>query len=109
MKSKTVKERFWDILPVKMYEAGIRQGDLATALGKNKATVSNWVNRKAFPEMDNIQEIANVLNCTADDLLGRELPDTDIDFDKLLISSFHAADEAMQVAVCKLLDIRGRI
>ena len=108
MNNKTVKEKFWDILPIKMQEAGIRPVDLANAMDMNKATISNWMNRKAFPEMDNIQRIADVLNCTTDDLLGRNAPENAIDFDKALVASYHAADVAIQSAVCKLLDIKGR-
>lgn len=109
MNSKTIKEIFWDILPIKMRAAGVRPVDLANALDLNKATISNWMNKKSFPEMDNIQRIADVLNCKTDELLGRELPDTDVDFDKILVSAFHAADNNIQVAVCKLLDIKGRV
>lgn len=108
MDDKTIKERFWEILPIKMAEAGMRQVDLAEAMNMNKATISLWVRGQSFPEMDNIQRIADVLNCKTDDLLGRELPETDVDFDKLLISSYHAANESIQSAVCKLLDIKGR-
>lgn len=108
MPNKTVKEKFWEILPVKMHEAGIRPVDLANALELNKATISNWMNRKSFPEMDKIQRIADVLNCKTDELLGLELPNTGIDFDKMLLSAYYAADERIQFAVCKLLDIKGR-
>lgn len=106
MKKKTVKETFWEILPIKMKEAGVRQVDLANALDLNKATVSCWLSRKSFPEMNNIQRIADVLNCKTDELLGRKLPESDINFDKLLVSAYHAADEGMQTAVRKLLDIK---
>lgn len=108
MQNKTVKEIFWETLPVKMKIAGVRAIDLAEKLELNKATISNWMNRKAFPEMDNIQRIADVLNCTTDDLLGRNAPENAIDFDKALVASYHAADVAIQSAVCKLLDIKGR-
>lgn len=107
MNNKTIKETFWDILPLKMKEAGVRQVDLANALELNKATVSCWMKRKSFPEMDNIQRIADVLGCKTDELLGRKLPDTDIDFDKLLVSAYHAADTGTQSAVRKLLDIKA--
>ena len=108
MNNKTVKEKFWEILPIKMHEAGFRAIDLANALDMNKATISTWLHRKSFPEMDNIQRIADVLHCKTDELLGRELPETDVNFDKILVSAFHASDESIQNAVCKLLDIKGR-
>lgn len=108
MDNRTVKEIFWDVLPEKMREAGFRITDLAKSLDLNKATVSNWVNRKAFPEMDNVQRIADVLNCRTDELLGQDFIESDIDFDRILISSFYAADASIQAAVCKLLDIKGR-
>ena len=102
-----IKEAFWDILHIKMTAAGVRPVDLARALNVDKSTVTHWMKRRAFPEMDNIQQIANVLNCATDELLGRELPKTDVDFDKLLIASYYAADPGIQSSVRKLLDIRG--
>lgn len=102
-----IKERFWNILPVKMKTANIKSVDLAKALDLSKSTVSCWMHRKAFPEMDNIQKIANVLGCTTDELLGRELPDTDVDVDKLLVAAYHAADDGTKASVRKLLDIKG--
>ena len=104
---ENIKERFWNILPVKMKASGIKAVDLAQAIGMSKSIVSCWMHRKAFPEMDNIQKIANVLNCTTDELLGRDLPDTSVDLDKLLVAAYHAADNGMQAAVRKLLDIGG--
>ena len=108
MDNKTVKEKFWEMLPIKMRQEGVRPIDLANALDLNKATISNWLHRKAFPEIDNIQRIADVLNCKTDELLGRALPESELDFDKILVSAYYAADESIQSAVCKLLDIKGR-
>ena len=102
-----IKERFWNILPIKMKAAGIKSIDLANAIGLSKSTISCWIHRKAFPEMDNIQKIANVLNCTTDELLGRELPDTDVDVDKLLVAAYHAANDGTKASVRKLLDNKG--
>ena len=51
MNNKTIKEKFWEILPIKMHEAGFRAIDLANALDLNKATISTWLHRKSFPEL----------------------------------------------------------
>ena len=56
-------------LPKYMAKAGLKQIDLAKALGMSKSTVTCWVKGKAFPEIDTIQRIADVLGCKTDDLI----------------------------------------
>lgn len=107
MEQNKIKKIFWDVLPVKMKEANIKAVDLASALGLSKSTVSCWTRRKSFPEMDNIQRIADVLGCKTDDLLGRNVEELSVELDRLLVSAYHAADEGTKAAVRKLLDIKG--
>ena len=56
-------------LPKYMDRAGMKQIDLAKAVGKSKSTVHCWITGKAFPEIDTIQKIADALGCATDDLL----------------------------------------
>lgn len=105
MEKKTVKETFWEQLPIKMAAARIKPVDLAQALNLSKSTISCWIHRKSFPEMDNVQQIAKVLGCTTDELLGRIPEAFDPDFDRILAAAYHAADPNLQTAVRKLLDI----
>lgn len=63
------KEVFWTVLPRYMTIAGMKQTDLAKAVGVSKSTVHCWLARKSFPEIDTIQKIADALNCRTDDLL----------------------------------------
>lgn len=62
-----------DFFPLKlrwlMHDAGMHQTDLANAVGVSKSTVSCWLKGKAFPRIDVIQRIADVLGCSTDDLL----------------------------------------
>ena len=63
-------------LPKYMERAGMKQVDLAKALGMAKSTVHCWITGKAFPEIDTIQKIADALGCATDDLLvERHEPD----------------------------------
>ena len=59
-------------LPKYMERAGMKQIDLAKALGKSKSTVHCWMTGKAFPEIDTIQQIADALGCKTDDLIVEE-------------------------------------
>ena len=59
-------------LPKFMEKAGMKQIDLAKALGMSKSTVHCWITGKAFPEIDTIQKIADVLGCQTDDLIMEE-------------------------------------
>ena len=106
MNEKTIKEVFWEQLPIQMKRAHIKPVDLANALGLSKSTISCWLSRKSFPEMDNVQKMADVLSCTTDDLLGNDTQGLDVDFEKLLVAAYRAADEGTQAAVRKLLDIK---
>jgi transcriptional regulator with XRE-family HTH domain len=108
MEKTTVKETFWKMLPLKMKEANMKQIDLANAMSVNKATVNAWIHKRSFPEMNNIQEMADILGCSTDDLLGNNLQDVVIDFDKMLVAAYHAADTGTQASVRKLLDIKGK-
>ena len=65
----TNREAFVKLLPLYMKRAGTNQRELAKAVGKSESTVHCWVNGKAFPRIDMIQKIADVLGCTTDDLL----------------------------------------
>lgn len=56
-------------LPKYMERARMKQIDLAKALGMSKSTVHCWITGKAFPEIDTIQKIADVLGCDTDDLI----------------------------------------
>jgi transcriptional regulator with XRE-family HTH domain len=63
------REIFKRELPKYMNKAGMKQIDLAKALGMSKSTVHCWITGKAFPEIDTVQRIADVLGCETDDLL----------------------------------------
>lgn len=63
------KEVFWKMLPYYMKIAGLNQTELGQAIGVSKSTVSCWMHRKSFPEMDTVQKIADVVGCRTDDLL----------------------------------------
>jgi transcriptional regulator with XRE-family HTH domain len=64
----TDREAFTITLPKYMDKAGITKSELAEAVGVSKSTVSCWVHGKAFPRIDVMQRIADVLGCETDDL-----------------------------------------
>ena len=51
---------------------GIRQQDLAEKAGITQAMLSRYINGTSIPGIDKIHNIASVLGCHIDDLLGRE-------------------------------------
>lgn len=68
------KENFRANLPYYMKRAGMNQIDLAKAIGKSEASVSLWISGKAFPRIDTIQKIADVVGCRTDDLIVAREP-----------------------------------
>lgn len=52
--------------------AGLRQYELAERMGVKQASVSAWESGLAMPSAANLLKLADVLDCTVDELLGRK-------------------------------------
>ena len=108
------KELHW-----RMQDARISQTELANAVGVSKATVNCWLKGKAFPRIDTIQRIADVLGCKTDDLLSENLyvqtfitnPNKHLlnkDAEELIELWNNASDTAKQAALAVLKAIDGK-
>lgn len=53
-------------------EKGIKAVDLAKALNVAKQTVSNWENNKRQPDIETYIKLADLYQCSLDELVGRE-------------------------------------
>jgi len=51
----------------------LTQNELANLLGISQKSYSNWENNKAEPTLENIVKLANILETTTDELLGRHV------------------------------------
>lgn len=51
-------------------KTGLKQQELATRLHVSQQAIAKWENGKAEPNISTLQDIASVLNCTVNDLLG---------------------------------------
>jgi transcriptional regulator with XRE-family HTH domain len=49
---------------------GLRQADVAAALGVDRATVANWETGRRYPDARLIRPLAEVLQTTTDELLA---------------------------------------
>ncbi|HGC8756535.1 TPA: helix-turn-helix domain-containing protein [Streptococcus agalactiae] len=54
-------------------EKKLTQTELASKLNISQKSYSNWESGKAEPTLDNIIKLANILDTTTDELLGRQL------------------------------------
>ncbi|HEL2504959.1 TPA: helix-turn-helix domain-containing protein [Streptococcus suis] len=54
-------------------EKKLTQTELASKLNISQKSYSNWESGKAEPTLDNIIKLANILNTTTDELLGRQV------------------------------------
>ena len=52
--------------------AGLRQYELAERMGVKQASVSAWESGQAMPSAANLLKLADILDCTVDELLGRK-------------------------------------
>lgn len=57
------------IIREKRLELNMKQGDFAVALGIERSTVSKWETGKAYPRAELLPKLAQILNCTVDELL----------------------------------------
>lgn len=53
-------------------EKGITSIELANTLGKNRVSVSRWCRNESQPSLENIFEIAKILNVSAKELIFDE-------------------------------------
>lgn len=51
---------------------GIKQADLAAALGKSRNSVSNWESNGNTPDLDTLEKICQILRVTPNQLFGWE-------------------------------------
>ncbi len=54
-------------------EKKLTQTELASKLDISQKSYSNWESGKAEPTLDNIIKLANILDTTTDELLGRKV------------------------------------
>lgn len=59
-------------LKEKRKEKGIKAVDLARALNVAKQTVSNWENNNRQPDIETFIKLADLYQCSLDELVGRE-------------------------------------
>jgi transcriptional regulator with XRE-family HTH domain len=55
-------------------ELGLRQADVAAALGVDRTTVANWETGRAYPDARHLRPLAEVLETTTDALLAEPEP-----------------------------------
>lgn len=60
-------------------ESGMTQRELASKIGSTEMTVSRYVRNERQPKAEVLSKIAEALNTTTDDLLGRDLVNDDED------------------------------
>lgn len=66
--------------------AGLKQSELAKALCTKQATVSGWEVGRREPDFEMLMKMADLFNCTIDDLLGREkTPTVDTDGERTML------------------------
>ena len=53
-------------------KAKLTQEELAMLVGTDRSTVAKWETGKSFPRPDTLCQLARVLGCTPNDLLGFE-------------------------------------
>ena len=67
---------FADVLSKILQSRSIKASHLAKETGISQGLMSEYVNSKKMPSLQNIEKIADYLNVSVDTLLGRELPAT---------------------------------
>lgn len=102
----TARESFKQALAKYLKRAGMKQRDLAAAVGVSESTVHCWMSGKAFPRINMIEKIAEVLSCTPDDLLNYEEPVQSETRGMRLLDAFPGAARPLHPAVLEMLEPR---
>jgi len=66
-------------------EKGLSQEQLAEKLKVSRQTISKWETGETQPDMENLRNLALVLEFSIDNMLGLEVDDTDEDVDVWLM------------------------
>ena len=61
------------LLKEKRKKLGLTQDDIAKKLGVHNTTYGNWELGKTEPNLTDLVKLADILNATTDELLGRNL------------------------------------
>ena len=51
-------------------EKGITQQKLAKKLGVDQTTISKWEKNETYPRLENLKQIAKILQCSLDELVA---------------------------------------
>ena len=78
-----IRKQFAHNLRKYMEEKGVRQQDFIDNLGYSSATVSQWVNGKAFPKPARVETLARYLGIPVDALYAGSDPDYLVQMDAL--------------------------
>lgn len=63
-------------LKLLMRKTGKNQDDIAQIVNVNRTSVSNWINKRSSPDLNKIDEIANIFNIKSSDLVYTDLTAT---------------------------------
>ncbi len=69
-------DSYMNALEQKRREKGFTQAELAALLNVNQTAVSKWEIGKSLPQADKLPRLAQILDCTVDELLGPKGEDT---------------------------------
>ena len=69
--------KFGDKLYKKKKKNGYSQEELADKLGVSRQSVSKWESNSTYPETDKIIQIANLFDCSMDDLINDKVVDVE--------------------------------
>lgn len=100
----TNREAFKKSLQEHMRKANMNQRELAKAVGMSESSVHCWLTGKAFPRIDVIQKIADVLGCQTDDLITAQ-PSPDPSY---VMELFAGASQPFHPSIIAMLEERAR-
>lgn len=88
---------------------GKDQKEIAIEMDINPPTFNQWVNGKAIPSVSMLKRIAAYFNITLSQLIDaqEQRERTQSEHDKALICAYGKANQSIQEAVDKLLDIKS--
>lgn len=88
--------KFGDKLIELRKKKGYSQEELAEKLGVSRQSVSKWESNNTYPETDKIIQIANIFECSMDDLINDKVTDVESSLRKNKNNIYHVWDSLLE-------------
>ena len=101
--------KFGDKLTELRKKNGYSQEELAEKLGVSRQSVSKWESNNTYPETDKIIQIANLFDCSMDDLINDKITDIESSLRKNKTNNIYNVWDSLLVFITKTINMFSKM